>query len=240
MLVTRSAEKLLASNRLQACAVCLGRWLSVQAGGCRGKALPRRYLGQPSPFTHPHLLKTDEVTPKLTQTEFELRRHRLMGLVASQSAPSAPSPHAVVVLSHPTHIMSHDIPYPFHQNPDLLYLCGFTEPDSALLLVSGSPPPRHRSLLFVPPRDPRMELWDGPRSGTDGATALTGVQEAYPTAELGRVLQQLAEDGCTLWYDEAHVTHPKLHDEFLRPLLEGRGRSSTGLRVRSRGLCFTA
>ncbi|XP_041093895.1 xaa-Pro aminopeptidase 3, partial [Polyodon spathula] len=174
-----------------------------------------------------------EVTPKLTQTEFELRRHRLMGLVASQSAPSAPSPHAVVVLSHPTHTMSNDIPYPFHQNPDLLYLCGFAEPDSALLLVSGSPSPRHRSLLFVPPRDPGRELWDGPRSGTDGAASLTGVQEACPTAELGRVLQQLAEDGCTLWYDEAHVTHPKLHDQFLRPLLEARGRSGNGLQVRS-------
>ncbi|MGH0176742.1 UNVERIFIED_CONTAM: hypothetical protein FKN15_001744 [Acipenser sinensis] len=45
--------------------------------------------------------------------------------------------------------------------------------------------------------------------------------------------KRLQEDGCTLWYDEAHVTHPKLHDEFLRPLLECRGRSGAGLRVRS-------
>lgn len=61
-----------------------------------------------------------EVTPGLSQSEFELRRYRLASLVEAQAerlGPSASSSnHVVIVLSHPTRYMTNDIPYPFHQN----------------------------------------------------------------------------------------------------------------------------
>lgn len=66
------------------------------------------------------LFPSGEVTPGLSQTEFELRRHRLASLVEAQAdrlGPSASSSnHVVIVLSHPTRYMTNDIPYPFHQN----------------------------------------------------------------------------------------------------------------------------
>lgn len=56
----------------------------------------------------------------MTQTEYELRRHKLASLIEAQAdrlGPSASSgKHVVVVLSHPTRYMTNDIPYPFHQN----------------------------------------------------------------------------------------------------------------------------
>lgn len=56
----------------------------------------------------------------MTQTEYELRRHKLASLIEAQAdrlGPSASSAkHLVVVLSHPTRYMTNDIPYPFHQN----------------------------------------------------------------------------------------------------------------------------
>lgn len=66
------------------------------------------------------LSSSGEVTPGLSQTEYELRRHRLASLIEAQAdrlGPSASSStHVVIVLSHPTRYMTNDIPYPFHQN----------------------------------------------------------------------------------------------------------------------------
>lgn len=67
------------------------------------------------------LCSSGEVTPGLSQTEYELRRHRLTSLIEAQSdgllGPSgSSSTHVAIVLSHPTRYMTNDIPYPFHQN----------------------------------------------------------------------------------------------------------------------------
>lgn len=61
-----------------------------------------------------------EVTPGLSQMEYEFRRCKLASLIEAQAdklGPSASSStHVVIVLSHPTRYMTNDIPYPFHQN----------------------------------------------------------------------------------------------------------------------------
>ncbi|XP_075888375.1 xaa-Pro aminopeptidase 3 [Nelusetta ayraudi] len=202
------------------CVRCPCRNISVKPGGLKPKTVPPRYLGQPSPYTHPHLLKHGEVTPGLTQTEYELRRHKLASLIEAQAdrlGPSASSgKHVVVVLSHPTRYMTNDIPYPFHQNQDFLYLSGVLEPDSALVLHGKGRP--DQTILFVPRRDPGRELWDGPRSGRDGAAALTGIERVHSTEELGLVLKSL--NGSLLWYDGSPPAHPRLHQAHLTPLLE--------------------
>ncbi|KAG1936542.1 xaa-Pro aminopeptidase 3 [Pimephales promelas] len=203
---------------------CSCRNVSVKTGGWKTKKVPQRYLGQPSPYTHPHLIKYGEVTPGLTQTEFELRRQRLASLIEMQaerltgSGASSNSSHIVIVLSHPIRYMTNDIPYPFHQNQDFLYLTGIMEPDSALVMY-GSGKPEH-TVLFVPRRDPGRELWDGPRSGKDGAAALTGLERVHSTEELGVVLKSIK--GGTIWYDSSQPCHPRLHQTHVLPLLEGR------------------
>ncbi|XP_040927766.1 xaa-Pro aminopeptidase 3 [Betta splendens] len=196
------------------------RDISVQAGSLKPKMVPPRYLGQPSPFTHPHLIKQGEVSPGLSQADFELRRHQLALLIEAQAerlGPSASScTHVLIVLSHATHYMTNDIPYLFHQNQDFLYLTGFLEPDSALVLHGKGRP--DQAVLFVPRRDPGRELWDGPRSGKDGAAALTGIERVHSTEELGVVLKSLK--GSLLWYDSCQPSHPRLHRVHVSPLLE--------------------
>lgn len=76
---------------------------------------------------------------------------------------------------------------------DFLYLSGFLEPDSALVLHGKGRP--DQAILFVPRRDPGRELWDGPRSGKDGAAALTGIERVHSIEELGVVLKSL-KGGC--------------------------------------------
>ncbi|XP_034046054.1 xaa-Pro aminopeptidase 3 isoform X2 [Thalassophryne amazonica] len=198
----------------------LCRNISVKPGVLKPKAIPPRYLGQPSPFTHPHLIKHGEVTPGLSQTEYELRRHRLASLIEAQMEQLGSSvsscTHVVIVLSHPIRYMTNDIPYIFHQNQDFLYLSGILEPDSALVLYGKGRP--DQTILFVPRRDPGRELWDGPRSGKDGAAALTGIERVHSTEELGVVLKSLK--GTVVWYDGIQPTHPQLHQTHVRPLLE--------------------
>ncbi|XP_028310336.1 xaa-Pro aminopeptidase 3 [Gouania willdenowi] len=196
------------------------RSISVKPGGLKPKLIPARYLGQPSPFSHPHLIKHGEVTPGLTQTEYELRRHRLASLIEAQAermGPSASSStHLAIILSHPTRYMSNDIPYPFHQNQDFLYLSGFLEPDSALVLYGKGRP--DEAILFVPRRDPGRELWDGPRSGKEGAAALTGIERIHSTEELSLVLKSLKAS--VLWYENSPTTHPLLHQNHISPILD--------------------
>ncbi|XP_016419262.1 xaa-Pro aminopeptidase 3 isoform X2 [Sinocyclocheilus rhinocerous] len=210
---------------------CHCRNVSVKTGGWKTKKVPQRYLGQPSPYTHSHLIRYGEVTPGLTQTEFEFRRQRLASLIKMQverltgSGASSNSSHIVIVLSHPIRYMTNDIPYPFHQNQDFLYLTGIMEPDSALVMYGSGKP--DQAVLFVPRRDPSRELWDGPRSGKDGAAALTGLERVHSTEELGVVLKSLK--GGTIWYDSSQPCHPHLHQTHVLPLLEG-GQLTKSLR----------
>ncbi|XP_029294366.1 xaa-Pro aminopeptidase 3 isoform X2 [Cottoperca gobio] len=219
--LARSAVRLLPGRTWsRGCVWCPCRNIYLKQGGLKPKTVPPRYLGQPSPFTHPHLIKHGEVTPGLSQTEYELRRHRLALLIEAQSDRLGPSgsssTHVVIVLSHPTRYMTNDIPYPFHQNQDFLYLSGILEPDSALVLYGKGRP--DQAILFVPRRDPGRELWDGPRSGKDGAAALTGIERVHSPEELGVVLKSLK--GSVLWYDSSQPAHPRLHQAHVGPMLE--------------------
>ncbi|HET9796178.1 MAG TPA: aminopeptidase P family protein [Thermoanaerobaculia bacterium] len=60
---------------------------------------------------------------------------------------------------------SRDTAHRFRQDSDFLYLTGFSEPD-AVAVLDG---PRFH--LFVLPRDPEREAWEGDREGVEGAKA---------------------------------------------------------------------
>uniref|UniRef100_A0A7M4G3H9 Xaa-Pro aminopeptidase 3 n=1 Tax=Crocodylus porosus TaxID=8502 RepID=A0A7M4G3H9_CROPO len=215
------------------CKFCLLRRFSIQPA--QQRKIPDRYLGQPSPFTHPHLLKPGEVTPGLSQVEYAVRRYKLMSSIQKEAKDWGGMDHTVILLSNPTYYMSNDIPYTFHQDTNFLYLCGFQEPDSILVLQSlpGKALPSHKAMLFVPRRDLNRELWDGPRSGTDGAVALTGVDEAYTIEEFRNLVAKLKDESNVVWYDYARPVHPQLHSEYLQPLTEMK----TGSKNRIRGFC---
>src|SRR5258707_15295200 len=59
-------------------------------------------------------------------------------------------------------VRSHDTNYRYRQNSDFFYLTGFEEPDAiAIIAPSGE----KKFTLFVWPRDPEREIWDGYRAG---------------------------------------------------------------------------
>jgi Xaa-Pro aminopeptidase len=110
--------------------------------------------------------------------------------------------------------MTHDIPYPFRQNTDFLYLTGFIEPDSLLLLEAHRDSlPNHKATIFVQRRDPNKEIWDGARAGRDGASLLTGIPDAHNVDELDNYLQSYVSDtnNFQVWYNTKKPTNMTMH-----------------------------
>ena len=133
--------------------------------------------------------------------------------------------HVVIVPSTNTKFMADGITYPFRQNTDFLYLCGFQEPDSVLVLESihGRDIPEHKSTLFVRKRDPDRELWDGPRAGVDGALYFIGMDEAYTMEYFNEALHKYSVGNDTVvWYDaiKAQTTHHALHQDLFSHLIK--------------------
>src|SRR5260221_1667711 len=120
---------------------------------------------------------------------FAARRAELM---------AALGPNAVaVVRSQPERLRNGDAFHPFRQTSDLVYLTGFVEPDTTLVIRPGAE--TERVVMFVRPRDPELETWDGRRAGLEGAKDRFGAEAAYPAAELAARLPELIAN-----HDELH------------------------------------
>ncbi|MCB9561320.1 MAG: Xaa-Pro aminopeptidase [Kofleriaceae bacterium] len=103
-----------------------------------------------------------------------------------------------VVASLPERVRNGDSHYRFRQHSDLHYLTGFTEPEAVLVLRGNAD--AERVVMFVRPRDPEMEVWDGRRAGIEGARDRYGADAAYPIAELSTRLWDLIANHEELHY----------------------------------------
>ncbi len=112
---------------------------------------------------------------------FAARRKALMDAIGPDAV--------AVVRSLPERLRNGDSHYPFRQHSDVLYLTGFAEPDTTVILRPGAA--TDRVVMFVRPRDPAMEVWDGRRAGVEGATRDYGADVAYPASELATRLPEL-------------------------------------------------
>ena len=82
----------------------------------------------------------------------------------------------------------------FSQNPDLYYLTGTLEAGSALVLVPGGAMVDGlmvREILFVPPKDPALEIWRGRRFGPQRAEQVLGVEMALDHRRFPDVMSAL-------------------------------------------------
>src|SRR5438093_8812482 len=103
-----------------------------------------------------------------------------------------------VVRSLPERLRNGDSYHPFRQISDLYYLTGFTEPEATLILRPGAQ--SERVVMFVRPRDPEQETWEGRRAGVEGAKERFGADAAYPAAELRGKLWELVANAEEIHY----------------------------------------
>lgn len=92
---------------------------------------------------------------------------------------------------------SNDTQYRFRQDSDFFYLTGFEEPDAIAVVA---PSREQKFTLFVRPRDPEREIWDGRRAGVEGAKREYGADESFPTIEFDEKLQEILDGAEKLYY----------------------------------------
>lgn len=102
-----------------------------------------------------------------------------------------------IARSQPERLRNGDAYHPFRQNSDVLYLTGFAEPECTLVLRPGAE--HDKVVMFVRPRDPEIETWDGRRAGLEGAKDRYGADVAYDISELDTKLSELTAN-VDEWY----------------------------------------
>jgi len=106
---------------------------------------------------------------------------------------------ALLLASAPEQVRSNDTHFRYRQDNDFYYLTGFPEPRSVAVLTPGrTEAPYH---LFVRPRDPERETWDGKRAGVEGAVRDYRAGATYPIDELAAKLPALLETVDILYFN---------------------------------------
>ncbi len=131
-----------------------------------------------------------------------------------------------VLFTAPTYPRNGDVTHEFRFESDFFYLTGFAEPASVAVIRPGHEQPL---VLFVRPRDPAKEIWDGKRAGVDGACNDYGANIAYPMSELAKQLPALIENTSALYF--ALGRHEPDDDLVLDALRDVRRRVRTGVRA---------
>lgn len=93
-----------------------------------------------------------------------------------------PENSVAVVFNNPVKNRSNDVDYVYHPNTDFYYLTGLREPNAVLVIfsedreVNGQ---KVNEMIYVQPRDPRSEMWNGKRLGVDGVKEKLGFENVY-------------------------------------------------------------
>jgi Xaa-Pro aminopeptidase len=127
----------------------------------------------------------------IKQKEYAKRRLQLMEIAGDGS---------IVILRAATpKIRNKDTNYPYRQDSDFLYLSGFFEPESMIVLLPGEK--GGRSILFCRERNRHREMWDGTMVGLEGAVEQFGFDEAFPIGEMKQYLPRLLRGRERIFYD---------------------------------------
>ena len=141
---------------------------------------------------------------ELPKEEFWERRTR----VFAQMQPNS----ALLLFSEIEKRRNNDCSYPFRQDSYFWYLTGFNEPNAALLLLKTEQ--AEKAIIFLRPRDPLLETWNGRRLGVERAPQQLNVNEAYSIEELATVLPKILKNLTALYYaPEIHTWGDKLVTE---------------------------
>ena len=141
---------------------------------------------------------------ELPKEEFWERRTR----VFAQMQPNS----ALLLFSEIEKRRNNDCTYPFRQDSYFWYVTGFNEPNAALLLLKTEQ--AEKAIIFLRPRDPLLETWNGRRLGVERAPQQLNVNEAYSIEEFATVLPKILKNLTALYYvPEIHTWGDKLVTE---------------------------
>ena len=136
----------------------------------------------------------------------------------------------LILCSSPVTIHSNDVHHPYRTQSNLLYLTGWTEPESIMCATKASG--AWKTHLFVQPKDTLKEIWEGRRPGLEGAEKDWPVDHAHSIDDIEPTLNEILSQanrvfhrmGVMLSIDELVVSSIKKRDRARQRL--GLSRSS--------------
>ncbi|OOF81141.1 Xaa-Pro aminopeptidase [Rodentibacter caecimuris] len=141
---------------------------------------------------------------ELPQEEFIERRKRVLANMQPNSA--------LLLFSEIEKRRNNDCTFPFRQDSYFWYLTGFNEPNAALLLVKTAQ--SEKAIIFLRPRDPLLEIWNGRHLGVERAPQKLKLDEAYSIDDFSVVFPQMTQNLTALYYmPEFHLWGDKLLSE---------------------------
>lgn len=150
-------------------------------------------FGQPLHESHPHLIKSGELTPGITALEYFERRMRL--------AKAMPPDSVAILAASDVKTRSGAVFFKFHQEPSFFYLTGFNEPEAVAVIQKRGSGTDHVFYLFVRPKDPAKEKWEGSRSGIEAAREIFNADAAADITALTTRLPRILSDATNVYTD---------------------------------------
>jgi Xaa-Pro aminopeptidase len=126
----------------------------------------------------------------MNEIHFLNRRAKLLSMIGEGVA---------IITSAPPQTRSNDTEYPYRQNSDFYYLCGFNEDNSVLVLIKT--PNSSKTILFVEAYNGEHALWNGARLGVDGVREKFSVDEVHDIAQFSGMIKELLREHINLYID---------------------------------------
>jgi Xaa-Pro aminopeptidase len=108
-----------------------------------------------------------------------------------------------------------DVHYEYRTCSYFYYLTGVREQEAAAIFLPKSDQPYR---LFVMPKNPEMEMWEGKRVGVQAAKSVFQADETYDCHEVEKVFRELLKSSSTLYHNLGNF--PEQDDLIFRVLKE--------------------
>ncbi|GAV57065.1 Peptidase_M24 domain-containing protein/AMP_N domain-containing protein, partial [Cephalotus follicularis] len=145
-------------------------------------------VGQPTPASHPQLMREGEITPGISSEEYISRRKRLLEILPEKSL--------AIIAAAPVKMMTDVVPYTFRQDADYLYITGCQQSGGVAVLGHD-----FGLCMFMPETTPHDVIWQGQTAGVDAALETFKADKAYPISKLQQILPDLIRGSSNLFHN---------------------------------------
>ena len=118
---------------------------------------------------------------KISNEEFLARQQRLFSQLRPNDLLIITAPHEST--------RSNDVHYPYRSSSDMLYLCGWEDPEAVFTAYNDDG--NWITTLFVQPKDILQEIWEGRRPGVEGAVKDWPIDNAVSHEDLEESLSDM-------------------------------------------------
>ena len=117
----------------------------------------------------------------ISNDEFSSRQSRIFSQLR-------PTDLLIITVPHESR-RSNDVHYPYRTSSDMLYLCGWEDPDA--IFCAHNEDGKWVTTLFVQPKDVLKEIWEGRRPGVEGATNNWPIDNAHSHGDMTELLSKM-------------------------------------------------